>query len=450
MGAAVSTEPVRKGSNYAWAIAGSGFLGQMVASTGVGLWGMTLAYLAASFGVETTDLAIGSSLFGLAYSGLCFLWGSLADKIGVRKVMTVGPIGVGISLLVTGLFATTPIAAIIGYTCAGIFLGAVGVAIAPKLVSTWFATHSRGKGTAVVIVGGSVGGVLFGIAGPALINAGGWQACFIGIAILSFVAAIVLFLVIRDNPESVGKLPYGIERETAQVLDQKTIQEQIDQEGSGKRLVTILKMGNTWKMGLVFIFYQIYYVAHQTFFITALMESGFDLTLAGLISSLTYVGICIGQLLVPTISDRLGRKYVLGATLCLSGIVYLVLYFILRNGASSTGVLVFVFFAGILFACNAMMQVTMAEVYPPNLRGAGPGVVNTFGLVGKFLGPIIIAALIANVGGGAATSYMLFSAPCAIIAAIIALVALPKTGGKYGDPLAEQYARDVAAASAKE
>lgn len=439
-----TTATTKRGSNYAWVVAiTGGFLPQLTALFCVQLWGMNLTTMADSFGVQTTDLAIGSSLFGLIYGILVVFWGNVADRIGIRKELTISCLGVGIVLLVTSFVATTPLMAIVGYAIAGFFMGGIALGILPKIVSTWFATHSRGKGMAVTAVGGSLGGVIFGAVAPQVILSGGWQLCFQFVGVVLIVVGIIAFVFVRDNPAVRGEEPFGIEKEPENTVGMDEIQKDIDESSLKERLSRVVKNPNAWKMAVIFILYQIYYMGHVTFFVTALQHAGFDLAVAGIISSVVYVGICIGQIFFPSISDRFARKNILGGLLVCAGFVYGSLYFVLQMQLPTSLLIGLMAVAGVLFACNAMMQSTMTELFPPDLRGFGPGLVNACGFIGKFFGPIILSAVIVATGGSAVV-FPLVTGPCAIVAGLLALLTLPKTSGKYGDPLAEEYARQRA------
>lgn len=434
----------KKGSRYAWVITSNGFLSQMAANFTVAGWGMCLAYMAADFGVETTSLAIGTSIFGVIYAALAVFWGNMSDRIGLRKVMSIGALGTGIILVAIGFFARTAVAAIVMYAFAGVFLSAISFSLLPKLVSTWFATHSRGIGFGITAAGGSCGGIILGIIAPLMIKYGGWVAYFKIIGFIIIVIGILIVALVRDSPASIGALPYGSEKETEEVADQRKVDQHASSASNADRIKRILKLPNMWKMALVFILFQIYYMSHQALFISALLAAGYDITVSGLISSITYVGITIGQVAFPIVSDRFARKNILGTLLVCAGVMYVVLSFVLKAALPVGVVLVIVAIAGILFAANAMMQATMTELFPPDLRGAGPGFINTLGMIGKFSGPVIASAFVVATGGNL-LNYPLIAGPCALAAGIIALVFLPKTSGKYGDPIAEQYARDLAA-----
>jgi sugar phosphate permease len=195
-------------------------------------------------------------------------------------------------------------------------------------------------------------------------------------------------------------------------------------------------------MAIVFILFQIHYMAHQALFITALLSAGYDITVAGAISSITYVGITVGQIAFPIVSDRCARKNVLGSLMVLSGLSYMALSLLLRTSISIEAVFVLVAVTGAMLAANANMQATMTELFPPDLRGAGPGFINTLGMIGKFAGPVLAGAMVAATGGDM-LNYMFVGGPAALAAGIIALVFLPKTSGKYGDPVAVEYAKKM-------
>lgn len=427
---------------YAWVVAGAGFLTQIIACWGVQIFGMTLGSISEDLGVEQTSIAIAASLFGLFYAGFSVLAGNLADKIGIRKVMGVGSLIASVILLATGMLATGPVSVIVGYSAFGVFLASIGAGVTPKLVGTWFSNHTRGKGFALCIVGGSLGGVMMGVIAPIFITAGGWRLCFEAIGGIGIVVAILSFLLIRDSPAAMGTVPFGSDKEEAAVVDQSVVDEAARTESSVARIKRLFKMPNLWKMIVVYVAFQLYYMMHQTYFVSALTSAGYSITVAGLVSSLLYVGICIGQVVFPSLSDKFARKNILGVLMVAASALYLCVYPVLTWETPATIVFVLAFFVGIIIAANAMLQTVMTELFPPDLRGAGPGMVSTFGLIGRFGGPILGGWFIASMAGGNMLAYPILAAPIALIGGLVALITLPKTGGKYGDPLAENYMRE--------
>lgn len=426
---------------YAWVVAGAGFLTQIIACWGVQVFGMALPSISSDLGVPPTSLALGASLFGLCYAGFSVVAGNLVDKVGVRKVVGIGALLASICLISTGLFAQGSEGIIVGYTAFGIFLASVGAGVTPKLVNNWFASPMRGKGFAFCIVGGSFGGVLMGIIAPLFITAGGWRFCFEMIGAIGVVVAILAFVFVRDSPGEIGTVPLGADKEESPVVSQTDVDRKAKTESTRQRLVRLFKMPNLWKMIVVYVCFQLYYMMHQTYFISALTQAGMDITIAGFVSSCLYVGICVGQIAFPSLSDRFARKNVLGLLMVVTAFAYVALVPILGNmgDTSNAIVLVMVIFLGVCIAANAMLQTTMTELFPPDLRGAGPGLVSTFGLIGRFGGPLLGGWFIATFCNGDMLSYPLLVAPLALIGGLVALITLPKTGGKYGDPLARGH-----------
>ena len=74
---------------YAWVVASSGFVSQLVCVMCSGIYGLNLAYVAETFGMAKSDLSIGASIYGLCYAGCSVFWGSIADKIGIRKTLSI-------------------------------------------------------------------------------------------------------------------------------------------------------------------------------------------------------------------------------------------------------------------------------------------------------------------------------------------------------------------------
>ena len=93
--------------------------------------------------------------------------------------------------------------------------------------------------------------------------------------------------------------------------------------------------------------------------------------------------------------------------------------------------------AGLFFGVAPILNTLMAECFPPELRGSGPGVVSTIALVGRFFGPIIAAQCIVMAGGHTG-AFTYFAGGSLLVAGILVLIILPKTGGKVGDPIGKK------------
>ena len=433
-------EAVKKGHVgpwYAWVVAGSGLFSQLICVMCSGIYGLCLAYVADSFGMVKSDLAIGASIYGLTYAGCSVFWGSLADKIGIRKTLTIASAGVGVMFVIIGLIPHTNPWTVLGmYAVAGVFVSGVGSAVLPKMMSNWFTEKHRGKGATVITAGGTLAGVINGIIGPFFIlNMGGWQGCFLMTGILFLCFAAVIFIVARDTPASMGTVAFGVKPGSEEVVVKKAA---VDKDAARKNALEVIKMPITWKFGIVFCFWQFWLMSHNAFLTSAYLEAGYDIVIAGLAGSVLKGVQFFGQILFPALSDRFMRKAILLAQCLAACVLYIGLYFVLGAKPDSGFLLFYIGCVGLFICSNPILQPLMAESYPPRLRGAGPGMISTIGMFGRFFGPLIAGWVIANIGGGSVATFIIWAGICHGLTGVLGYLFLPKTSGKYGDPLAKK------------
>jgi MFS family permease len=190
-----------------WIVALSGMLVLMV-SNGMVISGITAfdESLIAEFGWARGDLKL-RDLITLVGAGLCApLIGVAIDRFGVRALLAAG------SLMLAGGY--------LGYAHVGTLqhvylihllfaaaLVASGVNVAVIMVSAWFVRH-RGTAVGLVLVGTSVGGVVFPPLITALIAEFGWRQTFQIMALApSLLLLVALFL--ARAPRQWGMQPLG-------------------------------------------------------------------------------------------------------------------------------------------------------------------------------------------------------------------------------------------------
>lgn len=436
----MASEQIAKKSSvgpwYAWVVASSGFVSQLVCVMCSGIYGLCLAYVAESFGMVKSDLAIGASIYGLTYAGCSVFWGSLSDKIGIRKTLTIASFGVGLFFVIIGVIPhTSPWTVIALYAIAGVCVSGVGSAVLPKMMANWFTEKHRGKGATVITAGGTVAGVLNGIIGPFFIlNMGGWQGCFLCTGVLFMVFAAIIFLIARDDPASMGTVPFGLKPGSEELEVKK---KNVDKDLARKNAMEVIRMPITWKFGLVFVFWQFWLMSHNAFLTSAYLEAGYTIVFAGLAGSVLKGVQFFGQILFPALSDKFMRKGILLVQCLAAGALYVGLYFVLGTHPSEQFLLFYIGCVGLFICSNPILQPLMAESFPPRLRGAGPGMISTIAMIGRFFGPLIAGWVIANIGGGAVATFIIWAGICHALTGVFGFILLPKTSGKYGDPLAE-------------
>lgn len=432
-----------KTPQYAWAVAIAGLFLGIASISGSMCWGYVSPYIAEQFGLLVTDIAIGASLYNLLCGFLGFLVGILGDRFGARLLTSIACFGMGICYILAGFFDSSSWGPVIFYGASGFFAAFIAAILLPKVIAEWFSADMRGKGMLLNVLGGTITGALMGIVCPAIILTFGWQGVFQCLGGAQIVCGIICFTLIRDTPESVGTHALGIsdaEAEAARLAKPVLTDEQIAAQKKESRANTIkvLKLPQLWIFAVSLILWFFMYLGIAVFQTSAILGAGFDITVAGGISTAVMLANLIGLFTWSPLSDKiLSRNLFFSLMLFGAAIMFIIIYFVLKSGITNV-ILLFALFVvlGLINITAPIQQNLYAEVFPPSLRNVGPGVLLTLGTIGSTLAPIVAAQWIAGFGGDV-VSVFIFTAISAALSGIIALF-LPKTGGKYGDPLADE------------
>jgi MFS family permease len=142
-------------------------------------------------------------IFGLGAFG----WGALSDRIGSRRVVTIGAAVLGLAMVLSSRVS----AAWQLYAAFGV-LGAVGSSAfyvpMSATVTRWFAVR---RGLALGLLSGGMGlGIM--LAPPlarALITAVGWRATFVVFGLVAWAVTLVAVRWLYDRPADLGLAEYG-------------------------------------------------------------------------------------------------------------------------------------------------------------------------------------------------------------------------------------------------
>lgn len=424
--------------SYAWAVAIGAFCTQALLVFALSILAVNIDAIAADWSVSPSDLGMLSACMGFCYGFFSFVWGYLMDRIGARWTLSLASFVVALSVIGFGLFATGDTTGTLIMALLGIGLAGTDSAVLPKLGADWFAPSKRGKAFPVFTVGGGIGGFLVGIIAGNLTASFGWRASFIGMGLICLALAVAVTVLIRNSPASMGTVPYGSPAGTpvAKVVKH---QEKTPEEKAAQRKVTlsVLKDPVTYKYGIVMSIWYIWYMVFTTYTVAAIQDGGFGVAEASAAYGIMCLGSALGNFVWSPMTDKLGRKPVFIGVMAGMGILSFVLYFVLANHLCDMVTLsILCFIAGLFVASTPVMDSSLAEHYRPDVRGTGAGVVSTISCIGRLAGPMIAAAVIAMMGGDV-LSTMLTAGVAALACALSILLFVSKTGGKYGDPLAE-------------
>jgi MFS family permease len=195
---------------YGWVIAASAFLALLV-TNGIIISGITAfdASLLQEFGWSRGTLKFRDLVTFLAAGLLGPPSGALADRLGVKPLMLFGA-----GLLAACVAAYSRVESATGmYVVHLVFAGVLvtcGLIVSVLLTSRWFVAR-RGTALGFVIVGTSLGGVVFPLVNTALISAYGWRTAMLVLTLPPIGLLVLLALLVRESPAAVGLHPYGYE-----------------------------------------------------------------------------------------------------------------------------------------------------------------------------------------------------------------------------------------------
>ena len=363
--------------HYAWVIAFTGTL-VLILSHGFGRMSYSVILGSMKEGLALTYTQVGLIGTGnfIGYLCLAVIGGFLAARFGVRRILFISLLVMGVSLFLTGLSNSFSFAflmrLITGMGNAGSYVPMMA------LPAAWFAAKKRGLATGVVTLGTGTGLSITGLVLPhflTIYGADGWRYAWFLLGIIVFVCSFVCYAFLRNSPREKGLAMYGGDEE---------------QRGAGK--MTIFSAWNDvvgekeiWKLGLVYFMYGFSYIIYLTFIIAYLTkEIGLTTKAAGeIFAVLGFFAIFCG-VIWGGISDIIGRRYATMfayAVLALSSIVLLVWKGTAGHYISA------ILFGLTAFSVPVIMAAAAGDVVGGRLAPAALGFITLFFGIGQALGP---------------------------------------------------------------
>jgi len=365
--------------HYAWVIA---FTGTLVTILAHGFGRMSYSVILPSMkeGLALNYTQLGSIATGnfIGYLSLAIIGGFLAARFGVRRVVFVSLVVIGVSLFLTG-FSKSFLFAFFMRLISGLGNGGSYVPIM-ALPAAWFVMRKRGLATGIVSGGIGTGLFISGIILPPIISAfdkDGWRYAWFVLGIAVFILAFVCYAFLRNTPQEKGLTMYGGEEE---------------QRGGPKVTLfsafrDVVVEPEIWKLGCVYFMYGFSYIIYLTFFMAYLTkEVGVPSIAAGRIFAFLGIISIFCGVIYGWISDVLGRKY--GSMIAYINLAISYIIFFLWKDTAGFYVSAFVF--GIAaFSIPTIMAAASGDAVGGRLAPAGLGFITLFFGIGQALGPFI-------------------------------------------------------------
>lgn len=251
-----------------------------------------------SLGVPVGEFGIYMSVMYITSTLMLSVAGGMLEKWNARWIFTGSSLLMGLTFLAMGFFNN-----VWEFYIAG---GVLGLTLAfllylsyPTLVNRWFRAK-MGLMIGICCAASGIGGMLFNPMAGWIITHYGWRWGYIsfGLIILIIVTPL-LALLLRNNPEDKGLLPYGAD--STQTTAKKTSNPVNDNSG--------VKFGDAIKMpvfyGVVLFAFLMMGISTLNLFIPGYVtEHAFSLEQASLTAAVVMAGVTIGKLALGWVNDR--------------------------------------------------------------------------------------------------------------------------------------------------
>jgi phosphoglycerate transporter family protein len=153
-------------------------------------------------GITKADLGLFLTLHGLLYGVSRFVNGMWADRANARYFMVAGMmLSVGANVFFG--FSSTVLLLGVAWMINGWVQG-MGFPPCCRVMTHWFPPEKLATKMSIWNTSHSIGAAVASVFCAYIVVQYGWRWCFFGPAILCTVAALILFILLRDTPTSVG------------------------------------------------------------------------------------------------------------------------------------------------------------------------------------------------------------------------------------------------------
>jgi MFS transporter, AAHS family, 4-hydroxybenzoate transporter len=364
--------------------------------------GLAAPSIAADLGIPVASLGavFSAAIAGMALGGLVLA--PLADRVGRKVVLVAAGLCFGTFTLAT--MAADSVPALLAYRFAtGLGLG-TAVPCAITLASEFVAPRRRATVAGLLFAGFPVGGVLAGLLGSRLIPTTGWHGLFLVGGIAPLVTAVVILVALPESPIFLVARQAPVERISRTLariapelkIDASTRFTGIEQRArrapvghlfaTGRRASTLLLWAASFaSFGVL--------VVNSSWTPTLLAPLGVPVARTAVALAMFNAGSVLATAAGGWLITTLGVRRVLPVAFTLAaaavGGIGLV-------APSISGVIGMQILIGLGLGCASSGVIGLAAIaYPTAIRSTGVGWALGVGRIGSFVGPLVVAALVA-------------------------------------------------------
>lgn len=338
------------------------------------------------------DFQSSAALMGLLASAYFYPYafmqtpcGMLTDRFGTRTLVSVALVVAAFGCMAFA-FASNPTQAFSGRIVVGLGLALILVP-ANKALSCWFPAKDFVLATSCLLaISTGLGVLLAGTPLAMLTSAFGWRASFAGMALLTLIMGIAVWLFVRDSPKDRGlPMPDSLD---AQNRSSGLGRQDLPSIPVRQALRLVFFSRDYWTVGIVFALTGAVFFSFSGLWVGVFITEvgGLSRQSMGTLISVTGVLSAAAPILFATMAQRSSsRKSMvvfiafLTAMICLWGA--------LRNGAWGT-VEMCLWTGGLAFVCTAppgLYFTVIKERFPLSISGTATGLVYTLPMLASAL-----------------------------------------------------------------
>ncbi len=380
--------------------------------------------LLTDLGLTKPDVGLLSTIFYIVYGSSRFIGGIMSDRSNPRYFMGIGLIFTGIINIFFGLSSSVPMFALLWGLNA--FFQGWGWPPCTKILTTWYSRNERGFWWAVCNTSHNVGGAIIPILAGWLAMQYGWRYGMVVPGIIGIITGIIICLILRDRPESMGLPKVGEWREDELEM------EQVRTSAKNLSTMTILRkyiITNKfiWLLAVSYVLVYVVRIGVNDWANLFLVEThGVDLVIANSAITMLEIGGFIGTIFAGWGSDfffkgnRVPMNIIFMVGIMLS---VLALWLLPLTGYWSLGT-VFFLIGFFIFGPQMLTGMAAAEVAHKDFAGTATGFVGLFGYMGAALTGLPVGSAIQAWGWD--SFFIIMSAASLLSALLIVPIMNPK------------------------
>lgn len=331
-----------------------------------------------AYGISADQLGTIGSAYSAAYAVGQLFWGSVADRLGPRRVVGAGMLATAACSVAFG--ASTTFWAFVALWTLNGFAQATGWSPNVKAMTGWFADAKRGRIMGVWTTNYTIGSFVANPVARELIKALSWQWAFFGPAMpVAFVGVLLLFFL----PELHTKPRAGAGAKEAAAMDAAAVEE--------KRLARkkVLASPFLWALGVAYFFLKLtryFFWGWLPYYLEKVL--GYSGDEAAYVPLAFEIGGIVGAITIGWVSDRFlkGRRMpaAIASVLCLGALM--AVYGDAAGAGIATNVVMLLAIGFFLFGPDAIVSATAAQDIGGRAAAAtAAGVINGLGSVGQIV-----------------------------------------------------------------